>query len=426
VAYELKQNWYDPKGRAYKDKSTQQAKATAKKKAANKASASSERSSRKGGGGSFPKERPSSHPDLGQYLKDMTPEGVDLSFLNADAEAAVDPLAELMAMIDAAVGGGGGGAPSVAFDSSPFDAAEAKARESASMGSDEIRNAYAALRDKLGMQNVDLAQQLQGNRASMVAEQQTSTAGLKAGQEDLAAKLRAQGVDVASLLGGFEAEGQARLQGNEAQASTRLALADRLAQVAGQTARDRESDAGLAESSALSHTQSNLSNLLGQIGLQRSQAESAVARENANRAASSASKGLSPLEAAEMKYKYGQDAADTEVKRLQEITKMAEAAQTTSKADFEKSYGALTEKYPVATGAFEMILKEAGKGDMGRAKALRILQRDAAKLTNPKDPEGPGKKLDLAKLRSWIEQYYDETPRLPAELAAQLGQMGLR
>jgi hypothetical protein len=283
----------------------------------------------------------------------------------------------------------------------PFDEATTRANESYSRALPQLKAIYDDLDKKAGAGQ----KALRSNVAALTSEREQQMA-------NRAAELRSDvGPSQAALVQGGEAatgaDDQAVFQQRllkenfdaERARTNRLAKADEATAVQ----LDQQVDESRANSSAAARN--NLDDILGQIGVGRSEAE--MKYEQDRRAVAAQNEQIKQAWEQE-RYAAAQQALDEWV---QMNTGLAEAATSSRRQQFEARAPELASSYPRQWAAFQDIIGEAsGKGQMGFTSALR--EMEAMFSRGDEVAKQYGAKFGKGRIRQWLEDYYDDEERI--------------
>jgi hypothetical protein len=329
------------------------------------------------------------------YLQSVYDQEQELKASNAAVD---DPFNQLLAMLKPV---------DPASYTAPYDQAATSAKAAFAALTPTIESGYANLGSKLAAGAADTQQQFQGNRADLVKQ----FAQTRGEMDQFAAQAQANPHVTDPTLQTEAGAQTAALQAAQSQSSdSRLALADRFAQIQGQSDAGRQSDVGVAKEAALANASTNLQGLLNKIGLARADAARQGAAASENRA----------MDIYKLKADHEADKASSAATQAQENAKLFEQAMVSPSEDFMANYSMLADKFPNQVRVFEEITKAAkGKGQQGLTAARRLLQQAAPYLQEGKYELEDGTKinsrLSVDRMNSWLEDYYDTDSKRVSE-----------
>jgi hypothetical protein len=330
----------------------------------------------------------------------------DSSYDNRPTTAGPDTTMSVLQQILDRLNGTGGdgpnliGGPDRGAYMRPYDEAERRANESYGRAVPELANLYKGLEGEIASGNRDFTGQVDRLQAEREGQMSQRMADLRA----------AAGPSQAALVEGGEAATGATSQ-LAAQEEALNAAYDaergrnqRLDQVDAQAATARDADVDTAATNSSANARNNLDSILQQVGIGRADAESQYQRDARSVAEHNAS--AKDAYADEQRAQGEQDLQNW----ITMNTGLAEAATTSRRSMFESAVGELSSAYPRQYSAFNDIIGSAkGKGAMGKASALKILEQA---LPGLKDGSMYGARFNDSRLRQWIDAYYDEDEQI--------------
>lgn len=303
----------------------------------------------------------------------------------------------------------------------PFDEADAAARAAHAAAVPSIQSGYADLEQRMGATRDDTAAQLEAMRLASEQMGAQGAAELGGRATSTADSLRLLGVDGANL--GRAQAGLETIQATQGEnAAAHTQSADRIGDIFNQSANSRISDQALAEQAALSNADNTLSATLQRIGLGRAEAEQKFQQDSTDRQMTLADLQLRQQEQAAAQ---ASEQAKAQGDLAKEAQRLAQQFAVAPSQEFRDNYDVIAGKFPKAIQVFEDLTKGTPKGKEGYVAALRRLEGVADLLENGGyKSEATGEtfnnQFDLATIRSWLQAYYDDKPRLSAEGQAQI------
>lgn len=330
-----------------------------------------------------------------------------LGGMDAQGPSALEALLERLNSLGSSAAGGIS-MPDRAAYMSPFDEAERRANEAYGKTVPALEQLYGGLQQNVtarGAETTAAVDRLQaereaqmGQRLSELAPTMPSQAALVAGGEVATGAAQEQAQSVEALKAQFDAE---RARGS------RLDQVDAQAQ----TALQQSVEGAKANSTAAARN--NLDSILQQIGVERAGAEAAYQDDVRQVQSANADNARRQQE---------QQRADLEAeldRHLKLQTGIAQMATGSGRKAFEAQVPQLSSAYPRQFRAFNDIVSRAkGKGQMGLASALQVLEEAAPGL---QDGSIYGAKFGTGRLKSWLEAYFDEEDRLDPDAFRRLG-----
>lgn len=320
---------------------------------------------------------------------------------------------DLLGMQLAALGAG----PDKAAYLKPFEEAEARARQAHGEALPVIASAYDTLRSKLGAGQQDFA----GEQARVASEQQARAAQLSDNvrrlQAPALADVQAQsgGGAAPSLTAGVIAQATQN-EANLTDAQRRQgAFLDNLARTSEQSHTSRLTDTHAAQQAASQNASFNLDQILGQLGMQRANAErqygadvQSHGQERANVMRDYVEQQRRAVAEAE---KEEAAAVEEEERRATGADKLRRHVGKTGAVfgAFAKQNQQLSQRYPKHFKALgELIGIDYEPGELGRASAHAVVDMNRDGFTGPDAVERYGASLKPERLHELIDLYYSQ------------------